>query len=171
MTVADYAGAWQLDQAASAVTIRNKHTWGLATVNGAFAGLSGQGEVRPDGGVLGAVTLDAASLDTKNPQRDKHLRSADFFDVANHPEITFTVTGAELRADGTAKVAGQLAVRGTSKPYTLVARLTSADANTVELATEFIVDRAAFGMTWNRLGIIRGLTTVTATLRFTRSAA
>ncbi len=171
MTVATYTGTWQLDQAASTVAIRNKHTWGLATVKGAFGGLSGQGEVRPDGGVNGTVTLDAASLDTKNSQRDNHLRSADFFDVANHPEITFTVIGADLQADSTVRVTGQLAVRGISRPCTVDARLTSASADTVELAADFVVDRGEYGMNWNRLGIIRGLTTVTAMLRFTRSAA
>jgi polyisoprenoid-binding protein YceI len=170
VTVADHAGTWQLDQAASTVAIRNKHTWGLGTVKGIFVGLSGQGEVQPDGAVHGTVTLDAASLDTRNPRRDKHLRSADFFDVDNHPEITFTVQGADLQADNTVRVTGQLTARGISRPRTFDARLITAAADVVELAADFVVDRGEFGMNWNMMGIIRGLTTVTATLRFTRSA-
>jgi polyisoprenoid-binding protein YceI len=170
VTVADYAGTWELDQSGSSVTVRNKHTWGLATVKGAFARLSGHGEVQPDGAVHGTVTLDAASLDTRNPQRDKHLRSADFFDVDNHPAITFTVQDADLQADNTVRVTGQLTARGISRPHTFDARLVTADAGVVQLAADFVVDRAEFGMNWNRMGIIRGLTTVSATLRFTRSA-
>jgi polyisoprenoid-binding protein YceI len=81
------------------------------------------------------------------------------------------VQGADLQADSTVRVTGQLTVHGISRPYTFDARLTSAAADVVELAADFVADRADFGMNWNRMGIIRGLTTVTATLRFTHSAA
>ncbi|MBO4259156.1 YceI family protein [Streptomyces griseorubiginosus] len=171
MTVAVETGLWQLDAAASTVALRHKTMWNLVTVKGTFTGVGGQGEVKGDGSATGTITLDAASLDTKNKKRDEHLRSADFFDVDNHPEITFAVRSAELRSGDTVEVTGQLTVRGISRPQTVTARLAGKDADALTLDTEFTVDRAEFGLGWNQMGMIRGLTTVTATLRFVRAGA
>ena len=171
MTVAVETGVWQLDAAASTVALRHKTMWGLVTVKGTFGAVGGQGEVQSDGSATGTLTLDAATLDTKNKKRDEHLRSADFFDTANHPEITFAVRSAKVGACDTVEVSGQLTVRGISRPQTLTARLAGADADALTLDTEFTVDRGEFGLGWNQLGMIRGLTTVTATLRFVRTAA
>jgi polyisoprenoid-binding protein YceI len=171
MTVAVETGVWQLDATTSSVAVRHRTMWGLVTVKGAFGTVAGQGEVGPDGSATGTVTVDAATLDTKNKKRDDHLRSADFFDVANHPEITFAVRGAKAGAGDTVEVSGQLTVRGVSRPQTLTARLAGADSGALTLETEFTVDRAEFGLTWNQLGMIRGLTTVTAALRFVRGPA
>ncbi|KOU62385.1 hypothetical protein ADK57_24925 [Streptomyces sp. MMG1533] len=171
MTVAVETGLWQLDPTASTVALRHKTMWGLVTVKGTFSGVTGQGEVRPDGSAVGTLTLDAASLDTKNAKRDTHLRSADFFDVDNHPEITLTVRSAELRDGKTVHVVGQLTARGISRPLTFTASLAGADADALTLDAEFTVDRAEFGLGWNQMGMIRGLTTVTTTLRFSRAAA
>ncbi|MGW7820842.1 YceI family protein [Streptomyces puniciscabiei] len=171
MTVAVQTGTWQLDAAASTVGLRHRTMWGLVTVKGTFTAVSGRGEVRPDGSAAGTVTLQAASLDTKNAKRDTHLRSADFFDTDQHPEITFAVRGADrLDGDGV-RVTGQLTVRGTSRPVTFTARLTEASGEALTLDAEFTVDREQFGMGWNQLGMMRGLTTVTAKLRFTRTQA
>ncbi|MGW1749270.1 YceI family protein [Streptomyces sp. NPDC002092] len=171
MTVAVETGVWQLDAAASTVALRHKTMWGLVTVKGTFDAVGGQGEVQPDGSATGTLTLDAATLDTKNKKRDEHLRSADFFDTENHPEITFAVRSAKAGAGDTVEVSGQLTVRGISRPQTLTARLSGADADALTLDTEFTVDRGEFGLGWNQLGMIRGLTTVAATLRFVRTAA
>jgi polyisoprenoid-binding protein YceI len=171
MTVTVETGTWQLDRTASTVALRHKTMWGLVTVKGTFTDVSGQGEVRPDGSAVGTLTLDAASLDTGHAKRDKHLRSADFFDVDNHPEITFAVRSAEVRDGDTVHVVGQLTARGVSRPLSLTARLVAADADALTLDAEFSVDRAQFGLGWNQLGMIRGLTTVAATLRFVRTAA
>ncbi|MFF4801676.1 YceI family protein [Streptomyces sp. NPDC001351] len=171
MTVAVETGVWQLDATASTVALRHKTMWGLVTVKGTFGSIGGQGEVQPDGSATGTLTLDAATLDTKNKKRDEHLRSADFFDTANHPEITFAVRSAKAGASDTVEVSGRLTVRGISRPQTLTARLAGADADALTLDTEFTVDRGEFGLGWNQLGMIRGLTTVTATLRFVRTAA
>ncbi|MEU3986206.1 YceI family protein [Streptomyces sp. NPDC026672] len=170
MTVAVATGTWQLDPAASAVVVRHKTFWGLVTVKGTFTTVSGGGEVADDGTATGTVTLDATSLDTKNKKRDVHLRSADFFDAENHPEITFAVRGAELRDGDTAHVTGQLTVRGVSRPQEITARVTAADDTSVTLATEFTVNRDEFGVSLNQMGMMGGLTKVDATLRFTRAA-
>lgn len=171
MTVAVETGTWQLDPTASTVAVRHKTFWGLVTVKGAFAAVTGNGEVRPDGSAVGTITLDVASLDTRNAKRDEHLRSADFFDAANHPEITFSARSAELRDGDGVHVVGQLTVRGISRPKTFTARLVGADAGSLTLDAEFTVDREQFGMGWNQLGMMRGLTTIAGTLRFTRTAA
>ncbi|WP_371668649.1 YceI family protein [Streptomyces sp. NBC_00289] len=171
MTVAVETGLWQLDPTASTVALRHRTMWGLVTVKGAFAAIAGQGEVRPDGSAVGTVTLDVASLDTGNAKRDTHLRSADFFDADNHPEITFAARSAELREGDTVHVIGQLTVRGVSRPLSFTGSLGAADAAGFTLNAEVTVDRAQFGMTWNQLGMIRGLTTIATTLRFTRTAA
>ncbi|MCT9143873.1 YceI family protein [Streptomyces violarus] len=169
MTVAVETGLWQLDTTASTVGIRHKTMWGLVTVKGGFGALSGTGEVRPDGSAAGTLTFDVASLDTGNAKRDTHLRSADFFDTDHHPEITFAARSAELRDGDQVHVAGQLTVRGISRPLSLTARLTDGDATGLTLDTEFSVDRDQFGLGWNQLGMIRGRTTVTAALRFVRT--
>lgn len=171
MTVAVETGTWQLDPSATTVALRHKTFWGLVTVKGTFDAVTGNGEVRPDGSAVGTITLDVASLDTRSAKRDEHLRSADFFDAANHPEITFSVRSAELRDGDTVHVVGQLTVRGISRPKTFTARLVGADAEALTLDAEFTVDREQFGLGWNQLGMIRGLTTVAGTLRFTRTAA
>ncbi|MFJ9540318.1 YceI family protein [Streptomyces sp. NPDC101225] len=171
MTVAVETGVWQLDATASTVAVRHRTMWGLVTVKGAFGAVGGQGEVRPDGSATGTLTLDAGTLDTGNRKRDDHLRSADFFDADHHPEITFAVRGARAGAGDTVEVSGQLTVRGVSRPQTLTARLAGVDADALTLETEFAVDRAEFGLTWNQLGMMRGLTTVTAALRFVRGPA
>ncbi|MES5818464.1 YceI family protein [Streptomyces sp. RG80] len=171
MTVAVETGTWQLDTTASTVAIKHKSIWGLITVKGAFTAVTGQGEVRPDGSAVGTLTLAVASLDTKNPKRDTHLKGPDFFDADNHPELTFAVRSAELRDGDKVHVIGQLTARGISRPLTLTARLTGVDADALTLDAEFSVDRNQFGMGWNQLGMIARLTTVTTTLRFTRTAA
>ncbi|MFI1732993.1 YceI family protein [Streptomyces acidicola] len=171
MSVAVETGTWQLDPARSTVGVQHKTMWGLVTVKGTFTGLTGEGEVGADGAATGSITLDATSLDTKNAKRDTHLRSEDFFDADRHPELTFVVRSAAPATDGAVQVAGQLSVRGISRPQSLTARLAEVSADAVTLTAEFIVDREQFGMDWNQLGMMRGRTTVTASLRFARTTS
>ena len=65
------------------------------------------------------ISIDAASIDTNEPARDKHLRSADFFDAEKHPKITFKSTKVEAVGKDKLKVSGSLTIRGTSKPVVL----------------------------------------------------
>ncbi|SEE39020.1 YceI family protein [Streptomyces sp. Ag109_O5-10] len=170
MTVTVETGLWQLDPTASTVAVRHKTFWGLVAVKGTFAGVTGRGEVTADGTATGTVTIGAASLDTGNKKRDEHLRSADFFDAGNHPEITFAVRSARHTGDEV-QVDGQLTVRGVSRPQKATAKLVSADADGLTLEAEFQVVREEFGITFNQMRMMGGPTTVTATLRFTRTAA
>jgi polyisoprenoid-binding protein YceI len=74
------AGEWVLDPVKSGIGLKSRSMWGLVPVNGVFREVSGNGTVCADGAVSGTVTVAAASIETKNPRRDTHLRSADFFD-------------------------------------------------------------------------------------------
>ncbi|MFI9389571.1 YceI family protein [Streptomyces bauhiniae] len=171
MTAAVDTGLWQLDATRSVIAISHVTMWGMVTVKGTFTGVTGEGEVRPDGTVRGTVTLDAASLDTKHAKRDEHLRGPDFFDVERHPTLVFAVRDAAVREGETVEIKGQLTVRGVTRPQTVTAKLTESSADAITLTAEFTVDRDQFGLGWNRLGMMRGLTTVTSTLRFTRTSA
>ncbi|MGW2490309.1 YceI family protein [Streptomyces sp. NPDC001606] len=170
MTVAVETGTWQLDPTASTVGLRHKTYWGLATVQGTFATVAGSGVVRPDGSATGTLTLEVASLDTKSAKRDEHLRSADFFDAGHHPEITLAVDSAERQDGDRVRVSGRLTVRGVANPVSFTARLSDASAGALTLEAEFTVDRERFGVGKNPLGMMSGPTTVTAALRFTRTA-
>src|ERR1700761_2384739 len=121
-----FAGAWTLDPARSQVLLKSRHTWGLLPVNGVFSEVAGHGTVTAAGEVSGVITVAAASVDTKNPRRDQHLRSADFFDAEQHPDITFTAESATPAGDGI-RIAGTLTVAGRTRPATLDARVASGD--------------------------------------------
>jgi polyisoprenoid-binding protein YceI len=91
----------------------------VSKVRGRFGEFSGQivtGEDITDSSVQ--ATIDATSIDTNNEQRDNHIRSADFFDVANHPTWTFTSTGVRVD-DGDLCVDGELTIKGVTRPVTL----------------------------------------------------
>ena len=88
------AGSWVLDPAQSRAEFRVKHFWGVITVRGTLERMTGEATVSPDGTVTGRISFDASSLSTKNKQRDKHLRSADFFHADKHPQAVLTVTSA-----------------------------------------------------------------------------
>ena len=93
-------GRWVLDPAGYSAEFYAKQFWGAITVHGHFERIEGEGTVAPDGTVSGVIRLDAASLTTKNNKRDKHLRSADFFDTGHHPNVTITVTHLGVGPDG-----------------------------------------------------------------------
>jgi polyisoprenoid-binding protein YceI len=145
------AGSWTLDPARSNVRLTTRHTWGLRPLHGVFRQVTGNGTVSGSGEVSGVITVAAASIDTKNSMRDRHLRSADFFDITAHPDITFAVAGVSP-ADGGIRVTGSLTVAGRTRPAAVDAKVTSCDGE-VWLDGELQVNRADFGLTWNWLGI------------------
>jgi polyisoprenoid-binding protein YceI len=143
------AGSWTLDPARSEVRLATKHTWGLRPLHGVFRQVTGGGTVTPDGNVTGVITVAATSVDTKNPTRDKHLRSADFFDVANHPDFVFTIDGVPPVGDGV-RVSGRLTVRDRTRQVSFDAKATVADGE-VSLDGDIPINRADYGLTWQKL--------------------
>jgi polyisoprenoid-binding protein YceI len=162
----ELAGAWTLDAARSEVRLKTRHTWGLAPLTGYFRQVSASGTVTAAGDVTGVFTVAAASIDTKNSKRDDHLRSADFFNVASHPDFTVAVDGVTPSDDG-ARVAGSITIAGQTRPLSFDARISTADGE-VGLDAEVPYNRADFGMTWNMLGIAPKKGTLVIHAVFTR---
>jgi len=114
-------GTWEIDPVHSNVSFVVRHMV-VAKVRGKFAKFSGTIEVaenHQDSKV--DATIDAASIDTSEPNRDAHIRSADFLDVENHPVITFSAVGPIHTAGTKFTLSGDLTIRGVTKPVTLEA--------------------------------------------------
>ena len=163
------AGRWALDPAASRVEFHVKHFWGVITVHGSFSRVTGEGVVGADGTATGRLTIDAASLDTRNKARDKHLRSADFFDVERHPEVVVAVTSAVVAGPARLACRGTLEAAGRVRPLELMADVDGVGARAVTLRAELVVDRTEFSMTWSPLKMASHQARVTAVARFVRS--
>ncbi len=161
------AGEWALDPRTSSIRLKAK-VWGLVPVNGVFREVSGNGAISPDGEVSGTVTVAAASIDTRNTRRDTHLRSADFFDSGNHPDITFTADGIWPSGREGVAVTGALTVRDRTRPLSFGATASVRDDGEIWLDAEVRVNRADFGLTWNRLGMVSMDSALTIHAVFTR---
>ena len=162
----ELAGSWTLDPDRSQVKLTTRHTWGLLPLHGGFERVTGHGTVTPAGEVSGALAVNAESISTKNPTRDKHLRSPAFFNIEHHPEITFTAESA-APASGGIRFTGQLTVAGQTRPATVDATVTRA-GDEVALDGELQVDRRDFGLTWNFIGIAGNHSTIAVHAVFRR---
>ena len=124
---------------------------------GQFHSVSGTANI--DRANLAASSVEAVigidSIDTNNEQRDAHLKSADFFDAANHPNMTFKSTGVTVTSDGRLHIAGDLTIRGTTKAVVLDADPITPDHadpwGNVKAGTSAStkVSRKEFGLHWN----------------------
>ena len=163
-------GKWTLDPGDSRAEFAVKHFWGLVTVRGHFNEMAGELSIDPAGAVVGELRIDAASVDTGNKQRDKHLRSADFFGADEHPQVVFKPS-AVRQVDGSGlEMDGQLAIAGHEEPVTF-----GLDADHVApvlfLRATTVVDRRVFGMNWRPMGIAHNDATLTVQAHLTQSAA
>ena len=126
-TVADLTGTWTLDPTHTRIGFVARHAM-VTKVRGSFNELDGHGffdASNPPASSL-SLTIQAASIDTRNADRDGHLRSNDFFDMANHPEVIFASTAVEKVADTTYRVTGELTIKGTTRPVTVDVEYTGA---------------------------------------------
>ena len=110
--------------------------------------------------------MAAASIDTKITRRDRHLRSADFFDSGNYPDITFTADGVRPSGQGVA-VTGALTVRDRTRPLSFNAAATVQGDGEIWLDAEVRINRADFGLTWNLMGMVSLNNTLTIHAVFT----
>jgi polyisoprenoid-binding protein YceI len=100
------------------------------------------------------LTIQVASIDSQQPDRDAHLRSADFFDAENHPTITFKSTKAEAVGEDTYRLTGDLTIRGTTRPVSIDLEFTGATndpfgAFVVGFEGSVVVNRRDWGLAWN----------------------
>ncbi len=145
------AKVYELDQSASKVGFEIFKFKISAPVNGEFKSFEGSFDYDEKSSTLKNVkaTIKATSVDTAEAKRDEHLRSADFFDVANYENITFESTApVQLGKDGKGKLKGKFSLHGVSKEITLDVKLTDKKELTFEAKTK--IDRKDYGIKWNK---------------------
>ena len=153
------AASYKIDAGHSFVMFRVMHL-GIGAAYGQFRDVQGELVYDADQPANSSisVTIDAASIDTNNADRDKHLRGADFFSVKEFPEITFKSTKIEAAGEGKYKITGMLKMHGVEKQVTASGKLLGAGkdpwGNTrVGLEAEFKVDRLAYGVDYMPEGL------------------
>lgn len=150
---------WNIDRAHSQVEFTVKHMM-ITKVRGRFADLEGTitvDEAEPQNSGV-EVTIDAASIDTREEDRDAHLRSEDFLNVEEYPELTFRSTrveGLELSEGAGFKVIGDLTIRGTTKQVELEARFEGRGQDPwgnerAAFSADTAIDRREYGLEWNQ---------------------
>lgn len=146
---------WQIDPAHTLVEFAAKHMM-FSTVKGRFAKVSGtivENTADPTHSSV-EVEIDAASVDTREEQRDGHLRSPDFLHVENHPAITFKSTRVEPIGKDHFRVIGDLTIRGTTREVVLDTTangqgVTPFGTQVAAFTAETSINRKDFGLTWN----------------------
>jgi polyisoprenoid-binding protein YceI len=154
MATATTTTTFVIDKAHSEAVFQVRHL--ITKVRGRFADFEGRiefDEERPDLSSVN-VTIDAASIDTSEPDRDKHLRSDDFFGVETHPTITFKSTRAVKKSATSFDVVGNLIIHGVTKEVTLPVTYlgVAKDPWGKERAgfeSEITINRKDFGLAWN----------------------
>lgn len=173
---------WDIDHSHSTVGFRIKHMV-IARVNGTFENWSGTLAFDPQDPTASSVnvTVDVASIDTRNAERDAHLRSGDFFDTETYPEMTFASTAVETVDADNFRVTGDLTLHGVTRPIVLDVefggRVTDPWGNDrIGFTAKGKIDRKEFGLTWNAAletgGVLVGETVdITIELEATAAAA
>jgi polyisoprenoid-binding protein YceI len=150
------ATTWDIDASHTSAGFKVRHLM-VSHVRGQLGTVSGTvviDEKTPEASSVD-VSVAVAGIDTREAKRDEHLRSADFFDVANHPNVTFRSTAVRRGRDGGFDVTGDLTIRGTTRPVTLTVEpleATVADpwGGTRRGATaRGRINRKDFGLQWN----------------------
>lgn len=148
--------AWQIDPAHTAAQFSVKHL-AISTVRGGFSNVKGTINL-DDADVSKStvdVTIDVSTVDTRQPDRDKDLKSDKFFDVAHYPAMTFKSKKVEQAAAGKLKITGDLTIRGTTKEVVLdvegpTAPVKDPWGNQRAAATASTkINRQDFGVKWN----------------------
>jgi polyisoprenoid-binding protein YceI len=155
-TMAGQASSWAIDKSHSEADFSVKHM-GISTVHGSFRGLSGVIRFEAGNPAVWSVeaTIDVNTVDTGVADRDKHLKSADFFEVEKYPTMTFKSTSVKQEGSGYA-VTGDLTIHGVTKPVTLSMEAlgneqVGMDAKSVHrgFTATTTLNRQDFGLKWN----------------------
>lgn len=149
-----HAAAWKIDKSHSEVGFKVKHMV-IATVTGKFTNFSGEVTFDPDNLAESKIkgVVQVASINTDNEKRDGHLKSADFFDAENYPEITFESTEIKKKGDGYVAI-GKLTLRDVTKeitvPFTVAGPVEAMGSRRVGFEGSTTINRQDFGVTWNK---------------------
>lgn len=147
---------WEIDSSHSSVHFSVRHLV-IAKVRGTFGRWTGT--VHVPGGDFSiatvAVTIDASSIDTGVAARDAHLKSADFFDVAEYPELRFVGKRVQPRGDGDLDVVGDLTIKGITREVVLRVEQNGEARDPwgnqrAAFSAKTTIDRKDFGLTWNQ---------------------
>jgi len=147
--------AWNLDSTHSSIQFAVKHMV-ISTVRGSFAEFAVDAAVDETDLARSRATvrIAAASLGTGNNDRDAHLRSGDFFDAENHPELVFVTRAIEPRGGDDYRISGDLTIRGVTRPVTLDGEIQGPvkdpwGGTRFGLSASGKISRKEFGLDWN----------------------
>ncbi len=147
------AGTYSIDPSHSSVGFEVRHM-GIATVRGAFKRFQGGIDATGDVPALQG-TVEVASVDTGDENRDGHLKAPDFFDVDQYPEISFHTTALRATEGGELRLAGEITIKGISKSIELTG--TAGEGGTdpwgnerVGFEVSAVIDRRDFELKWNQ---------------------
>ena len=154
-TLTDLTGTWNIDPTHTRLGFVTRHAM-VTKVRGSFNDYTGTVTVPAEGvdGATAEVVITASSIDTRNADRDGHLKSNDFFDMDNHPEITFRSTKIAANGSGGVDVTGDLTIKGTTKsvtvPFEYEGTATDPFGNQrAGFEGTTTLNRTDFGLTWN----------------------
>lgn len=150
------AGTWNIDSAHSAVQFSVRHMM-VSTVRGEFTKLTGAVELDENNlaGSKVEATIDVSTVNTREPKRDAHLKSPDFFDAANFPTAVFKSSRIEKAGSGY-KVTGDLTLRGVTKEIAMTVddlspQIKDQGGNLrTGTSARFTINRKDFGINWSR---------------------
>lgn len=153
--VASLTGTYAIDPSHSRIGFVARHAM-VTKVRGSFNEFSGAGYFDADNPANSRLELriDAKSIDTRNADRDAHLRSNDFFDMDTYPEITFTSTAVHPRSDDTFEVTGDLTIKNVTRPVTVEFEFTGSALDPygnqrIGFEGHTAVNRKDWGVSWN----------------------
>jgi polyisoprenoid-binding protein YceI len=153
--LADVTGNYTVDVAHTRIGVRARHAM-VTTVRGAFTEFAGTAHLDTADPAASSVTLRivTASVDTGTPDRDAHLRSPDFLDVARYPELVFTSTAVEQVDDDVFRVTGDLTIKDVTRPVSVDFTLTGSARDPfghtrVGFEGALAIRRSDWGLTWN----------------------
>jgi polyisoprenoid-binding protein YceI len=147
---------WEFDLTHSSINFAVRHLM-VSKVRGRFSKWTGSIELDEQNPAASRteVQIDASSIDTKEEQRDAHLRAADFLDVDKHPHILFRSTKVEAAGDSRYRMTGDLTIRGVVRPVVLDVEYAGRvkdpwGGERAGFTATTSIDRKDFGLTWNQ---------------------
>jgi polyisoprenoid-binding protein YceI len=146
---------WAVDPAHSSIDFSIKHMV-IAKVKGTFHNFEAKIEADPEDLTTADIefSVDVASIDTRNADRDNHLRSADFFEVEKYPKMTFKATRITRKSEGEYEVTGDLTIRGVTRPETFLVTYEGQGKDPwggerAGFSAHGTINRSDYGLTWN----------------------